>query len=1056
MKWFNKSVKRTSQWGWAALALVIAPLSGCDGVGQPVLLPFGQITAVQLFNESNYTVAFSVESAVLNPTSVARVNWVFGDGGGFVEGPSDRATITHRYSAPGTYAVTAYIFGSGGFVDQITTNIVVDQNGVQPPPNGQNPEDLPGNISAPFPVNNAAEVAVDIELFWTTGILSDSQDVYFGTDKDAVADATRSDDAFKGNQTGSTFDPGMLDPNTTYYWRIDGVNELGTTKGSVLTFKTARVPQQARNPIPSHGSTSARVEVILRWTSGERASSHDVYFGKDAVAVADATDEDDDIFQGNVNSAQFDPEDEDAERDGQLLPDTEYFWRIDEVGTGGTTKGEVWSFRTAAAPPKVTMPIPFDGEIDVDVEQVLSWVASPDIEQVDIYLGTDAVDVEEADRGSPLFQITQSSTTFDPPNLLGSTTYYWRIDTIGRGGTTKGDIFSFATIAPPGQVIGPFVPANVASNVTITPELSWNVGGNGPTTQFRVYLSTSNSAVVSGAASALRTTQDVQFTTFKIVEASSLTADTTYFWRVDAIGPGGVTTGPVLNFTTGSKPPAVTGPIPQNSAKGIALNVTLMWTAATGADSYDVYFGTSQSEVNSANNDDAPFRATVNVTNYVPGVLEGDTEFFWRIDSRGPGGATKGSVWRFTTVPPKATVPVPFDGADQIALDVSLEWSAGRSATSHDVYLGTDEAAVTNATRQTAGIFRGNQTATTYTPPNPLAGATTYYWRIDGVNIDGTSKGDVWQFTTIAGQATDPIPADGATGVSLTPSLDWTPDVNATSHHVFFGTTEDAVESATTASDEYQGSFTLGGGTPPFQPPNVLDGLTFYFWRVDTITANGTAKGHVWRFRTGPGRASNPTPANFATGVSVNTTLMWTAGVGAVTHDVYFGTNEADVTNSNIGSLVGATLRVTTGVTQISTPQMPPLAANTVYYWRVDSVASNGTTRTTGVIWRFTTLELPAQAASPTPFNGATNINPEVTLTWGSAARADSYDVYFGDSMAAVMNATTASTEFQGNQATTSYQPTGLATLTTYYWRIDTVNEAGVRVGVVWSFTTRP
>jgi len=70
-------------------------------------------------------------------------------------------------------------------------------------------------------------------------------DVYFGEDANAVADAnTTTTDIYRGRQAldAATFDPGTLEWNKTYYWRIDEVNATnpeGPWKGSVWTFTTA-------------------------------------------------------------------------------------------------------------------------------------------------------------------------------------------------------------------------------------------------------------------------------------------------------------------------------------------------------------------------------------------------------------------------------------------------------------------------------------------------------------------------------------------------------------------------------------------------------------------------------------------------------------------------------------------------------------------------------------------------------------------------------------------------------------------------------------------------
>ena len=56
--------------------------------------------------------------------------------------------------------------------------------------------------------------------------------MYFGTNPNPGPSE------FQGNQTDTTFTPGYLDKLTDYYWRIDEVNEGGTTTGVVWSFKT--------------------------------------------------------------------------------------------------------------------------------------------------------------------------------------------------------------------------------------------------------------------------------------------------------------------------------------------------------------------------------------------------------------------------------------------------------------------------------------------------------------------------------------------------------------------------------------------------------------------------------------------------------------------------------------------------------------------------------------------------------------------------------------------------------------------------------------------------
>ncbi|MEK7993776.1 MAG: LamG domain-containing protein, partial [Planctomycetota bacterium] len=79
-----------------------------------------------------------------------------------------------------------------------------------------------------------------------------------------------------------------------------------------------------------------------------------------------------------------------------------------------------------------------------------------------------------------------------------------------------------------------------------------------------------------------------------------------------------------------------------------------------------------------------------------------------------------------------------------------LTWSPGDKASQHDVYFGLDKDAVGNAgASDTTGIYRGRQSARSYSPPEALAwGTGPYYWRIDEVNTDGTvTTGSIWSFS---------------------------------------------------------------------------------------------------------------------------------------------------------------------------------------------------------------------------------------------------------------------------------------------------------------------
>jgi len=90
------------------------------------------------------------------------------------------------------------------------------------------------------------------------------------------------------------------------------------------------------------------------------------------------------------------------------------------------------------------------------------------------------------------------------------------------------------------------------------------------------------------------------------------------------------------------------------------------------------------------------------------------------------------------TPPGQASNPLPPDGATGVDVGTVLFWTAGVGAESHDVYFGTTD----------PPPFWQNRISTLFKPPTPLNRNTTYYWRIDEVNVWGKATGEVWTFRT--------------------------------------------------------------------------------------------------------------------------------------------------------------------------------------------------------------------------------------------------------------------------------------------------------------------
>ena len=91
----------------------------------------------------------------------------------------------------------------------------------------------PVAASTPSPLNSEVEVRTSLLLTWVNGARTISTNIYLGTTNPPPK---------VGNQTGNSYGVVGLELATKYYWRIDGINDWGTTEGTVWEFTTQVVP----------------------------------------------------------------------------------------------------------------------------------------------------------------------------------------------------------------------------------------------------------------------------------------------------------------------------------------------------------------------------------------------------------------------------------------------------------------------------------------------------------------------------------------------------------------------------------------------------------------------------------------------------------------------------------------------------------------------------------------------------------------------------------------------------------------------------------------------
>jgi len=464
-------------------------------------------------------------------------------------------------------------------------------------------------------------------------------------------------------------------------------------------------------------------------------------------------------------------------------------------------------------------------------------------------------------------------------------------------------------------------------------------------------------------------------------------------------------------------------------------------------------------------------------------VLTTNPDFTLSGSEEGPPESRRGPILN-------AYNPKPSEG--EIFLDTwaNLSWSAGATASSHDVYFSSNFADVNDGT---AEAFQGNQSPAFlvvglpgFAYPDGLVPGTTYYWRVDEIDADGTKiqKGLIWYFTIPPKIAYEPYPIDGEPFIDLNPSLSWTGGFNTKLHYVYFGDNFDDVNSGVVGIPQGINSYT----------PGTLEANKVYYWRVDEFDSITTYKGDVWSFRTakegGGMRADYFRGMNFENPVLTRTdpqinfnwgdpgspdaslgddnfSVRWAGEVEAPFTETYtFYTNSDDGvrlwvdgqqlvddwtdqgTSENYGTIDLVAGNVYTLVMEYNDSSGGAVAE---LRWSSPSIPKQ--------LIPQAALSPPVRAGSQNPDNGATDVTMTPVLTWRAGDYASSHDVYFGTEADVVQNATTASPEYKGSNelGSESFAPGDLLWDSTYYWRIDEVNNANPDSpwsGNVLSFTT--
>ena len=352
----------------------------------------------------------------------------------------------------------------------------------------------------PNPADGAVDVACATQLSWWSSDAPLRYDVYFGTSYEDVKAATATDPRgvlVSIAQKEPRFDPGQLEIEKTYYWRVDSVDaalgDVTPTGGRVWRFTTEPYVYAITNIIATSNGISDEASGPQRTVDGSGLDNEDrhslvaadmwladppqdealyiqyefdrVYklqemlvwnynsqfemvlgFGVKEVTIELSADGADWTVFGEVEFARATAR---ADYSHNTTVDlggvaAKYVRLTVNSGWGMLPQYGLSEVRFLHLPVQARYPSPEDEASDVSPNTALGWRAGREAVVHEVYLCTD---LQAVAQGAALIDVVVDAW-FDPGPLELDTTYYWRIDAVNEAEAIRvweGELWSFST-----------------------------------------------------------------------------------------------------------------------------------------------------------------------------------------------------------------------------------------------------------------------------------------------------------------------------------------------------------------------------------------------------------------------------------------------------------------------------------------------------------------------------------------------------------------------------------------------------------------------------------
>jgi fibronectin type 3 domain-containing protein len=611
--------------------------------------------------------------------------------------------------------------------------------------------------------------------------------------------------------------------------------------------------------------------------------------------------------------------------------------------------------------------------------------------------------------GTGYTTLGSSPTTSVSPyidNGLAASTYYYVVSSINTIATCESANSSQVSAIP----TNPCTPPTLITNLAATPgngsiTLAWTAPATA--TVYTVYRKDASGTVDYAPIAA----NIVPTTTPPSYQDQAVVYGTTYSYVVTA--SNGTCSSNNSNAVTSSplcSPPATTPTGLTASIPTIGGRVTLTWTAAASAQTYQILRKLSS---------DPSYTQIVQVTGatltYTDSGLTNGTSYDYVLTSN--NGTCASATSAVVTAVPQCSVAKPVIQTPVTVGDkeVDLSWNTPTGAVSYVLSrkVSTD---TTYAVITTPAL-----TVTSYADKDPaLVNTTTYNYVVSASNGNCASvNSDPVSATPVCTPPAAPGTLTGSAGDAKV-TLTWLASPSSPDSYTI---------QRKTGAGAFADLFTTANGTTLSYVDNTAANGTTYSYQVRANKGSCSSTTYTNTVPATPqptctqGAPGTPT-ATMTTGTRVN--LAWTAATPVPSGGYNIARSTSSTTGyASIGSVTGATLTFT--------DPAAGLTIGTTYYYQITAI---GTTCSTPSAAGSVALACQTPAV-PSP--SATNSSGSITITWAAVSGATAYTVYRNSASTGTFTAISS-----GQTAATYTDPaSGLTNGTNYYYKVSASNAGG-------------